>query len=273
MKRSLRVAAAVPVLVLLAGARPAQAQDRERALLDAVGIEQRIGARLPLDARFVDETGREIALGDLFGRRPVVLALVYYECPMLCNLVLNGLVAALKGVALRPGEDFEVVAVSIDPEETPELARAKRDGYAARLGGRAAEGMHFLVGAEDAIQRTSKAVGFRYAYDPAEDEYAHAAAIVVATPEGDLARYFYGVEYAPRDVRLALVEASSGRLGTVVDQVLLLCFHYDPARGRYGLAILNAIRLGGGLTVLLLLGFVGKHLAGDRRRAAAGEAH
>jgi protein SCO1/2 len=270
-RRAARAAWTAFALAALSGTAPAlQAPEKERAMLERIGIAQRIGARLPLDARFVDQDGRELALGDLFGSRPVVLALVYYECPMLCTLVLNGMTAALKGVALELGRDYDVVAISIDPGETPDLARRKRDAYAAELSGAdPLRGMHFLCGEEREIRRVAEAVGFRYAYDAENDQYAHAAAIEVVTPKGELARYFYGADYVPRDVRLALVEASAGRVGSVVDQVLLLCFHYDPAQGKYGFAILNAIRLGGGLTLLALLGFVLKSLGGERRRRRA----
>jgi protein SCO1/2 len=256
------------LLFLLALTAPAGAQAGGPPPPD-VGIDQRLGEALPLDARFLDEQGRELPLVELFGERPVILALVYYECPMLCTLVLKGLCAALADVSLAPGVDYDVVAVSIDPGETPELARAARDAFAARLGGaEAARGLHFLCGAEPEIARLAGAAGFRYAYDPATDQYAHAAGVMVVTPEGRLARYFYGIDYPPRDLRLALVEASAGRIGSLVDQVLLLCLHYDPATGRYGLAVQNALRLGGGATVLLLGGFVVRSLLADRRRRA-----
>jgi protein SCO1/2 len=262
--------ALLAALAALAQAAPPPPVAARDDLLEQVGIDQRIGAQLPLDARFLDEGGREVSLGELFARRPVILALVYYECPMLCTLVLNGLFESLGALGFDAGAGYEVVAISIDPGETPALARAKRDGYAARLGGDAARGLHFLCGREEEIARVARAAGFRYAYDAGRDQYAHAAGIMVATPSGELARYFYGVDYPPRDLRLALVEASAGRLGSPVDQVLLFCLHYDPARGRYGLAVLDLIRLGGGLTVLLLGLFIARSLRADRRAPAGG---
>lgn len=237
-------------------------------VLERVGFDQRLGERLPLDARFVDEHGRDVRLADLVGDRPAIVAFVYYECPMLCTLVLNGLVSSLRAVDLRPGRDFEVVAVGIDPAETPELARAKKERYLAEYGRpETAAGWHFLTGSEPEIARVAAAAGFRYEYVPEKDEYAHASGILVTTPDGRLARYFYGIEYAPRDVRLGLVEASNGAIGTLADQVLLLCYHWDPLTGRYGLAIMTVIRFLGGLTVLGIAVFVGRALARDRRAA------
>lgn len=234
--------------------------------LNEVRLEQRLGAQLPLDARFRDESGAEIELGELFGDKPVMLALVYYECPMLCNLVLNGVVEALNSTPFRPGEDFELVAISIDPLETSELARAKRENYLSLYDHPETEdGWHFLVGDEEQIRAVADAVGFVYFYDPGIDEYAHASGIVLATPDGRLSRYFYGVEYAAQDVRLGLVEASEGEIGGAVEQFLLLCFHYDPTTGKYGFAIQNALRAGALVTVAVLLGFLLKSLRRERR--------
>lgn len=215
-----------------------------------VGIEQRLDENVPLDLPFRDESGAVVRLGQYFVDRPVVLALVYYECPMLCTLVLNGLVSSLKAVSLDAGSDFEVVAVSIDPDETPAMAAAKKDTYlhAYRRPG-AADGWHFLTGDEQAIASLADAIGFRYRYDEESGEFAHAAGIAVLTPSGRIARYFYGVEYAPRDLRLGLIEAAEERIGTAVDQLMLFCFRYDVATGRYSAAVLNLVRLGGVLTV------------------------
>lgn len=238
-----------------------------------VGFDQRLGAELPLDARFTREDGHEIALGELFGQRPVVLAFVYYECPQLCGQVLSGLVRSLRAIPLEAGADFDVVAVGIDPDETPELARAKlastlevyaRDGAEA--------GWHFLTGAADEIRRVADAAGFRYVYDPATDQYAHAAGLVVATPEGRLSRYFFDVEFPARDLRLAIVEAGAGRVGTAIDQVLLFCFHYDAAQGRYSLAIWSLLRVGGLATVGALAGFVVWSLRREQRAKTRSEA-
>lgn len=240
--------------------------------LNEVRLEQRLGAALPLDARFVDESGRELRLGELFGEKPVLLALVYYECPMLCNLVLNGVVETLNAIPFRPGEDFELVAISIDPLETAELAAKKRSNYLGLYDHpETAAGWHFLVGAEDQIRAVADAVGFVYFYDPGIDEYAHASGIALATPDGRLSRYFYGVEYAANDVRLGLVEASEGGIGGAVEQILLLCFHYDPTTGRYGFAIMNALRAGAFVTVAVLLGFLFKSLRRERRGAVLGK--
>ncbi len=238
-----------------------------------IGIDQRLGESLPLGLTFRDEMGRTVRLGDYFGERPVVLSLVYYECPMLCTLVLNGLTGALETINLEPGRDYEVVTVSIDPGESFPLAVAKKKEYVKRLGRPAAEtSWHFLTGDEENIKKLAAAVGFRYAYDPKTDLFIHAAGIMVATPDGRLARYLYGVEYAPRDLRLSLVEASEGRLGTLSDQVLLFCYQYDPHSGTYSVAALSLVRGGGILTVVLIAGFVTLMLRREkaaRRRAAA----
>ncbi|HTY42215.1 MAG TPA: SCO family protein [Thermoanaerobaculia bacterium] len=222
-------------------------------ILKDIGIDQRLDAPLPLDAPLRDEAGRAVRLGDYFGRRPVVFALVYYNCPMLCTQVLNGLVAALNVMSLEAGRDFDVVAVSFDPRDTPAGAAAKKNAYLTRYKRpNASEGWHFLTGGEPAITRITKAAGFRFKYDEAREQFAHASAIMVATPDGRLARYFYGIEYAPRDLRLGLVEASAGKIGTPVDQILLYCFHYDPASGKYGAVVMRVIRLAGAATLLVL---------------------
>jgi protein SCO1 len=236
-------------------------------LLRDVGIEQHLGEALPLDAVFRDETGRQVKLGDYFGRQPVVVALVYYRCPMLCTQVLNGFLKASQAIPLEVGRDYQVVTVSFDPRETPALAAEKKDKYvrAYRRPG-AAEGWHFLTGDQASIDRLTKAVGFRYRYDDGSAQFAHASGITLSTPEGTLARYFYGIEYEPRDLQLGLVESSAGKVGSPVDQVLLLCFHYDPMTGRYGLAIAGALRAGGLLTVGLLAGYLISMYRRERRR-------
>lgn len=227
--------------------------DEKPALLKDIGIDQRLNEPLPLDLPLKDESGRPVRLGNYFGQRPVILALVYYNCPMLCTQVLNGLVGALNVMSLDAGTDFDVVAVSFDARETPEMAAAKKDAYLTRYKRpNAAAGWHFLTGDAAAIERLTKAAGFRFRYDKERDQFAHASAVMVATPAGRLARYFYGIEYAPRDLRLGIVEASAGRVGTPVDQVLLYCFHYDPASGKYGAVIVNIIRLAGAATVVLI---------------------
>lgn len=219
--------------------------------LEKVSIRQNLNAQLPLDAVFKDEDGRTVKLGDYFGKRPVLLVFAYYECPMLCTLVLNGIVRVLNGVTLTPGKDFDVVAVSFDPRETPELAGKKKANYLKEYHQKGTEpGWHFLTGEEPEIRRVTDAAGFAYAYDPASKEYAHASAIYVVTPQGRLSHYFFGIEYAARDLRLALVEASQGKIGSLVDQLLLFCFHYDPVSGKYSVMIMRLVRIVGALTLL-----------------------
>jgi protein SCO1/2 len=238
------------------------------AILRDIGIDQRLDERVPLDLPFRDEDGRDVRLGDYFGERPVVLALVYYECPMLCTQVLNGLVSALTVLSLSAGREFDVVAVSFDPAEGPGLAMAKKRSYLQRYGRPGTEaGWHFLTGEQASIERLTRAVGFRYAYDRKRDQFAHGAAITVLTPSGVISRYFYGIEYAPRDVRLGLVEASANRVGSLADQILLLCYHYDPSTGRYGFVALTLVRIGGILTIVAF----GLFLWFERRRSQRAE--
>jgi protein SCO1 len=220
--------------------------------LENVGIDQKLDQELPLNATFRDEAGRTVPLGSFFHGKPVLVAPVYYRCPMLCTQILNGMVSALKAVSFDPGRDFEVVAFSFDPKDTPETAREKRDNYVRLYGRRnTANGFHFLTGDEPNIHLLTEALGFHYRYDPHTDQFAHASGIMLATPEGRLSRYFYGVEYAPRDLRLGLVEASAHKIGTPVDAVLLFCFHYDPATGKYGAVAMNSLRAAGGVFALV----------------------
>ncbi len=220
----------------------------------AISIDQNLEAQVPLDLVFVDEDGEQVQLGDFLGDRPAILALVYYECPMLCNLVLDGVEIALAAMDIEVGTDFDVITVSIDPSETPELAARKKANHLERLGMESAErGWHFLTGDEVGIERLADIVGFNFAYDPATGQYAHAAGIMVLTPLGQVARYYYGTEYIARDVKLGLVEASEGRIGSVVDKLLLLCFAYDPSTGKYGLLIFRTIQF---FATLMILGFV-----------------
>jgi protein SCO1/2 len=223
------------------------------AALQGVTVEQRLNQQVPLDLVFRDEFGRSQPLSTYFsGNKPVVLALVYYTCPMLCNMVLNGVESTLKAVSLDPGRDFEVVAVSFDPRDTPAIALAKRANYLQRYRrANTDNGWHFLTGDEASIKALTGAVGFRYKFDPATGQYAHASSIMILTPQGKLSRYFYGVEYAPRDVRLGLVEASQNKIGTPVDQILLFCYHYDPATGKYGAIAMNMVRFAGATFVLI----------------------
>src|SRR5215471_8048972 len=214
--------------------------------LQGVGISQKLDHQVPLDLQFRDEADRTVALSKFFHGKPVLLAPVYYRCPMLCTQILNGVAGALKAVSFNPGQDFEVVAFSFDPKDTPEIAAAKRESYLRRYGRpQTANGWHFLTGDEASIKSLTEAIGFHYRYDAANDQFAHASGIMLLTPEGRLSRYFYGVEYSPRDLRLGLVEASANKIGTAVDEALLFCFHYDPATGKYGAMALNILRVAG----------------------------
>jgi protein SCO1/2 len=212
--------------------------------LRGVGIDQKLDAQAPLNLIFKDEAGRDVPLSRFFeSRKPVLLALVYYRCPMLCTQILTGVESSLKAVSFNPGQDFEVVSVSIDPKDTPQIAASKKELYLRRYGrANTANGWHFLTGDEANIKALTDAVGFHYKYDPKTDQFAHASGIMILTPEGRVSRYFYGVEYSPRDIRLGLVEASKNRIGNPVDAVLLFCYHYDPATGKYGAVAMNLLR-------------------------------
>lgn len=240
--------------------------DHGPALLRDIDFDQRLNARVPLDLAFRDEIGRPVRLADYFGHKPVILVLAYYECPMLCSLVLNGLLRSLRTLSFDVGDQFNVVTVSFDPIETSILAAAKKKSYIERYGRiGAADGWHFLTGEEGPIRQLADAVGFRYAYNAEKSQYAHATGIMVVTPQGRIARYLYGLEYPPRDLRLALVEASTNTIGSAVDHVLLYCYQYDPATGRYGVLIMNVIRLAGLATVLTLGTFMAVMFRLDRR--------
>ncbi len=234
-------------------------------LLKQVAIDQRLQAQVPLDLMFKDETGRDVRLGEFFGKRPVVLALVYYECPMLCTQVLNGAVSALSVLNFDAGKEYDFIAVSINPKEGPGLAAQKKQAYLERYNrpGSAA-GWHFLTGKEENIQRLAAAVGFRYAFDEAIQQYAHGAAIEILTPAGVIAKYFYGIEFSPRDIRFGLIEASDERIGSVIDSALMLCYHYDPATGKYGATALRAVRIGAIATVMAFLSFLFVSLRRER---------
>lgn len=226
------------------------ASERPTVIKD-IAFEQRLDAQVPLDLPFRDETGRDVRLGDYFTKdRPVILALVYYECPMLCTQVLNGLVSSLRPLKFTVGQEFDVVAVSFDPKETPGLARDKKAAYLDDYNRpETAAGWHFLTGDQDAIEKLTNAVGFKYRYDPGIDQYAHAAGITVLTPQGRVSRYFFGIEYASRDLRFGLVDASQRKIGTLADQMLMLCYHYDPETGQYGLLTMRLLKAGGLLTM------------------------
>lgn len=233
--------------------------------LKGVTIEQNLNHQLPLNLVFKDETGKTVHLQDYFGEKPVVLSMAYYHCPMLCPYVLNGMAGALKAVPFDAGKQFTILTISFDPTDTPEIARAEKQKYMKQYGRAGTEnGWHFLTGTQENINAITKATGFYYEYDASTGQYGHASAIMIATPEGKLARYFYGIEYPPKDLRLALVEASENKIGSVADQLLLFCFHYDPSTGKYSAYAVNFVRLGGVLTVLALGLFVMKNLKGQR---------
>ena len=235
---------------------PVSTVARPRLLLD-VGIDQKLGSRIPLDLTFRDESGATVTLGKYFSEKPVIFALVYYECPMLCTQVLNGMLRSLKQIRFDAGKEFQVVVVSINPREKPALADVKKRLYAGLYERPGTEqGWHFLTGEDSSIVPLAHAAGFRYAYDPETQQYAHASAIMVLTPTGTISRYFYGIQYPSRDLRLGLVEAADGKIGSPVDQILLFCYHYDPATGKYGVAILNIVRAAGLATVLGLAAFI-----------------
>lgn len=243
--------------ILLAQSGPTDtglpAAERPAALRD-VGFDQNLNQMLPLDTEFTDEDGRRVQLSKYFGDRAVVLAFVYYGCPMLCGQSLRSLASTLGVLSETPGQDFEVVSVSIDPRETPALAREKKNLYVGRSGKSSiAAGWHYLTGTEENIQRLTKAAGFRYAWDEPTQQYAHPAGIVVATPQGKVSRYLFGIDYGPRDLRLAVLEASEEKVGSPLARALLYCYHYDAVRGRYSLAIMRVVQIAGAATALSLV--------------------
>jgi protein SCO1/2 len=241
--------------LLLAGS--ASAQEGRPPILREIGWDQRLGETVPGDLVLRDETGQQVRFSSFLGKKPVVLSLVYYECPMLCTLTLTGLASALNVLTFDAGRDFEIVTVSFEPKETAELAAAKKKTYLTRYKRPLAEqGWHFLTADADSIARLTKAVGFRYAWDQETSQYAHPAGVVVLTPEGQIARYLYGVEYAPKDLRFAIIEASEGKIGTPIDSAILFCYQYDPTTGKYTAAAMRLMRAVGVLTVLGLAGFL-----------------
>jgi len=221
--------------------------------LENVGIEQHLDAQVPPDLTFRDDTGKIVKLGDYYGHKPLILNLVYYNCTMLCGEALAGLASAMRLVKFDVGNEFELITVSFDPRETPEMAAAKKKDYVGRYGrANAAAGWHFLTGQPDSINALTKAVGFQYQYDPKSNQYAHATAIMVLTPQGRISRYFYGVDFPPKDLRMGLVEASQGKIGNAVDAVLLYCYHYNPETGKYGAMVANILRLAAAATILIM---------------------
>ena len=243
-------------------------------ILKEVTFRQQLDKPLPLDAQFKDESGRDVRLGDYFkSGKPVVLAFVYYGCPMLCTQVMNGISSALKPLTFTPGQDFDVVLVSFDPRDTPQVAAETKKAHLEYWSTEAtASGWHFLSGTEAEIRRTTQAAGFSYQWDERTQQFAHPSGVLVITPDGRLSRYFYGIEFSPKELRLALVESGKGAIGSKVDELLLYCFHYDPESGRYGVVVMNLIRLGGVVTVALLAGFILLMRRRETRTPAEGRA-
>jgi protein SCO1 len=260
--------------MVLASASLVMGQTGPPAITKGVGLDQKLNSPVPLELVFRDEANRAVPLRTYFGEKPVVLALVYYQCPNLCSMTLNEMVHALRRVAFEPGRDYNVVVASIDPAEKPELAAQTKSAYAKEFG-RASfnSGWHFLTGTQGAISRLASAVGFRYRWDEPTRQFVHAGGIMVATPDGKLSRYLYGVRYAPADLRLALVEASERKIGSPVDAFLLFCFHYDAAQGKYTLAILNALKIAAGITLAGLAALLFLLMRGEKQKAASAKWH
>jgi len=235
-------------------------------MLKDVGIDQKLGAQLPLDTHFRDEAGNDITLRKCFRGRPVILTLVYYKCPALCTLVLNDLTRAMNALSETCGKDFDIVTISFNPDETPDLARDKKKQYLRAYRRPTAEqAWHFLTGSRESIKTVTDAVGFRYVYDEKQQQYIHASGLVVASPDGRLSRYFYGVEYAPKDLRLAMIDAAGGKTGSPTAKILMYCFQYDATTGRYSLAIMRLLRVAAALTILTLGTFMFVMLRRDRK--------
>ena len=233
---------------------------------DGIGIDQRLNAKAPLDTVFRDESGASVPLRTYFREKPVLLVPVYFRCPLLCPQVLSGVVRGLRPLRLAPGRDFEIVAISFDPGDIPQDAAQKRDRYAHEYSSRnGTNGWHFLVGSQQSIQAVMNAVGFRYRSDPATKMFIHASGVMILTPDGRVSRYFYGVDFEPKDLKLGLVESSNGRIGSPVDQILLLCYHYDPKTGKYGAVVINILRLAGALMVVIMAGGLFLLLRRDRK--------
>ena len=233
-----------------------------------VGFDQRLGESIPLDLVFKDEAGKDVRLSQYFGKRPVVLSLVYFNCPMLCGMTTDGLVRSVRALRFEPGTDYEILSVSFDPRETPEMASEKKRTVMSQYGRKSGPGgWHFLTGDAASIAALTSAVGFRYVWDAEQKQFAHATGITLLTPQGRIAKYFFGIEYPTKDLRLAIIEASEEKIGNVVDQLLLLCYHYDPKAGRYTVAVRNLVRGGAVLTLVALVGFVAIMLRRERASA------
>ncbi len=255
-----------PLSVLPAGS-PATAQI---PILRDAGVDQKLGSAVPLDLPFVDADGRDVVLGDYFGKRPVALVLAYYECPVLCTQIIHGLASGITPLDFAAGQEFDVLVVSFDPGETPSMAKSKREDFVRRYARPGTDaGIHFLTGREQSIAALTDAVGFRYEYDERLDQWAHPALVTVLTPQGRVSRYLFGIDFAPRDLKFALMDAAGGTIGTAVDQALLFCYNYDPETGRYGFAIMTAVRVAGLLTLAGLGAFIVVTVRRDRKRGSA----
>ena len=254
------------VAALLSIFTPARSALGQNALsIPDVGIDQHLNQQVPLGLTFLDETGRTVELRQFFGQRPIILTPVYYSCPMLCTLVLNGLTDSLSELTFNVGNQFDIVTFSFDPRDTPQVAKTVKELHVRQYGRRgAAVGWHFLTGDKDSIQRLTSAIGFRYTFDAETGQFAHASGIILLTPQGSISKYFYGIQYPPRDLRLGLVEASANRIGSAVDQVLLLCYHYELLYGRYSALTMDIVRVGGALTLLILAGLIFRMLRRER---------
>jgi protein SCO1 len=280
--RTARIAAAA--LLSLAALTPLMAQvsrydekqvgntNEKPNILNGVGIAQHLNQQLPLDLTFTDDTGKQVQLASYFGKKPAILALVYYQCPMLCSEELNGLTSALQMVSLVPGRDFNIIVVSIDPSEGTDLAASKKRSYVRRYGHpNTAAGWHFMTGTQPNIDAITKAVGFSYVKIPGPDgkltQFAHASSIQLVTPEGKLAQYYMGVEYSPKDIRIGLVEASGNKIGSPVDNILTYCYHYDPQSNKHSLIVARVVQLGGAMTLVMLGGFMWIMFRRDYRAA------
>lgn len=260
----------VAIVLILLGSWPAYSQTAAKTLVQQVGLDQHLNAQMPHDLKFRDERGRTVRLGDYFNKQPVVLTLVYFRCPMLCTQVLNGLLESSQAIEKTMGTDYQVVTISIDPRETTAMARAKKKRYAEsyhRPG--ADEGWHFLTGSAAAIDQLATSVGYRYQYDSRTDQFAHASGIIVLTPTGRISRYLYGIDFVPDELQSAIVDASEQRIGSLSDRFLLLCFHYDPATGKYGFAIDRAIRAAGVATIIVMASYLWVMFRRERRQTPA----
>ncbi len=270
MKTGITIALLTISLLAPAGAQFWQQPEREKStnvnLTRDISIEQKLNEQVPLNLTFRDESGRTVQLRDYFGKKPVLLTLVYYECPSLCGLVLQGLLKSLRVLKYTPGDQFDIVTVSISPKETPALAAAKKQNFLKEYGRLdAAKGWHFLTGEEPQIRQLADAVGFRYVYDPKSGQYAHAAGVMLLTPTGKVSRYFYGIEYSPRDLRMGIIDASQGKVGSPVEKIILFCYQYDPTTGKYSLAIIRIVQIASVFTVLVLGSFMATQIYREKR--------